>query len=74
MGQRLQRKWDSLRRRPSVSCEVSVLPIRGEKREGWVERSTQAVVDLKSIAYNVAEIRKKIGDKRDLMAVVKADG
>jgi alanine racemase len=50
------------------------LPIQGEKREGWVERSTQAVVDLKSIAYNVAEIRKKIGDKRDLMAVVKADG
>jgi alanine racemase len=74
MAQRLQRKWDSLRRRPSVSCEVSVLPIQGEKREGWVERSTQAVVDLKSIAYNVAEIRKKIGDKRDLMAVVKADG
>ncbi len=74
MGQRSQRKWDSLKQRPSVSCEVSVLPIQGEKKEGWVERSTQAVVDLRSIAYNVAEIRKKIGGKRDLMAVVKADG
>jgi len=39
-----------------------------------VGRSTQAIVDLKAIAYNVAQIRKRIGGRRDIMAVVKADG
>lgn len=39
-----------------------------------VERATRAIIDLAAISYNVAEIRKKIGSKRGLMAVVKADG
>lgn len=39
-----------------------------------IERSTRAIIDLKAISYNISEIRKKIGNKRDLMAVVKADG
>jgi alanine racemase len=39
-----------------------------------IERSTKAIVDLGAIAYNISEIRKRIGKKRDLMAVVKADG
>jgi len=39
-----------------------------------VERATKAIIDLNAISYNIAEIRKKIGRKRSLMAVVKADG
>lgn len=39
-----------------------------------IERATTAVIDLDAISYNVSEIRKKIEDRRDLMAVVKADG
>ncbi len=39
-----------------------------------VERSTRAVINLKAISHNIAEIRKRIGRRRDLMAVVKADG
>ena len=39
-----------------------------------VGRSTKAVVDLKAIAHNVGQVRKRIGNHRDLMAVVKADG
>ncbi len=61
MGLPLQPKWASPKRRAFVS-------------HGAIERSTKAVVDLGSIAYNVSEIRKRIGKKRDLMAVVKADG
>lgn len=38
------------------------------------ERATRAIIDLGAVSYNVAEIRKRIGDKRGLMAVVKADG
>ncbi len=38
------------------------------------QRATRAVVNLGSISHNVAEIRKKIGSQRNLMAVVKADG
>lgn len=38
-----------------------------------VERATRAIINLGAISYNVAQIRKKIG-KRNLMAVVKADG
>jgi len=34
----------------------------------------KAVVDLEVISHNVAEIRKKVGNNRGLMAVVKADG
>jgi alanine racemase len=39
-----------------------------------VGRSTKAIVKLEAIAYNVAQIRKRIGNNRDIMAVVKADG
>ena len=39
-----------------------------------VERATRAIVDFGAVSHNVGEIRKKIGKKRGLMAVVKADG
>ncbi len=39
-----------------------------------VGRSTKAIVHLGAIAYNVAQIRKRIGSDREIMAVVKADG
>lgn len=39
-----------------------------------IERATRAIIDLGAISHNVAEVRKKIGNKRDLMAIVKADG
>lgn len=39
-----------------------------------VERPTQAIINLEAISHNISEIRKKIGSKRELMAVVKADG
>jgi len=50
------------------------LSVERGKRNARIERSTKAVVDLGAIAYNISEIRKRIGKKRDLMAVVKADG
>lgn len=37
-------------------------------------RSTRAVVNLGAVGYNIAAAREKIGKKRRLMAVVKADG
>lgn len=39
-----------------------------------VERPTRAVIDLGAISHNIAETRERIGDKKRLMAVVKADG
>lgn len=45
----------------------------GQARQS-IERATRAIIDLGAVSYNVAEIRKKIGSKRGLMAVVKADG
>lgn len=39
-----------------------------------VERATRVIVDLGAVSHNVAEIRKKIGNERGLMAMVKADG
>jgi len=39
-----------------------------------VQRATKAVINLGAISHNIAEIRKRIGNKRGLMAVVKADG
>jgi len=39
-----------------------------------VERPTRAIINLRAISHNVVEIRKRIGSKRNLMAVVKADG
>ena len=74
MGPPLQPKWDSPKRRASVSRGVTDLSVQRGKRNARIERSTKAVVDLGAIAYNISEIRKRIGKKRDLMAVVKADG
>lgn len=45
----------------------------GQARQN-IERATRAIIDLGAISRNIAEIRKKIGNKRGLMAVVKADG
>jgi len=45
----------------------------GQARQG-VERATRAIIDLGAVSHNVAEIRKKIGNERGLMAMVKADG
>jgi len=39
-----------------------------------IVRATRAIVDLGAISHNIAEIRKRIGNQRNLMAVVKADG
>jgi len=39
-----------------------------------IGRSTKAIVHLSAVAYNVAQIRKRIGSGREIMAVVKADG
>ncbi len=45
----------------------------GQARQN-VERATRAIIDLGAVSHNVAEIRKKIGNERGLMAMVKADG
>jgi len=45
-----------------------------EQKNQKVERATKAIVDLSAISHNIAEVRKKIGAKRNLMAIVKADG
>jgi len=44
------------------------------KTEQDTERSTRAIVNLAAVAHNIAAVRKKIGNERKLMAVVKADG
>lgn len=38
-----------------------------------MERVTRAIIDLNAIGSNVAAVRKLIGPRRDLMAVIKAD-
>ncbi len=43
------------------------------KKQRGVERPTQAVVNLRAISDNIVQIRQRIGDRRELMAVVKAD-
>ena len=43
------------------------------KKPRSAERPTQAVVNLKAISDNIAQVRKRIGKRRELMAVVKAD-
>jgi len=48
--------------------------IQMEQARYNVERATKAVINLGAISHNVAKIRKRIGSKRGLMAVVKADG
>jgi len=45
----------------------------GRGKQPNAERPTQAVVNLKAISDNIAQIRKRIGGRKDLMAVVKAD-
>ena len=40
---------------------------------GDIPGATCAVIDLAAIAENVSRIRKRIGPKRELMAIVKAD-
>lgn len=73
----LRPKWAFPKQKPSPPPGVygiSELSIPDEKRKTGIKRATQAVVDLGAIAYNISEIRKRIGKKRDLMAVVKADG
>jgi alanine racemase len=50
------------------------LSVQNEKGKPGIKRSTQAIIDLKAIAHNVSEVRKRVGRRRDLMAVVKADG
>ncbi len=74
MGLPLQPKWASPKRRAFVSHRATEVSVQRGKRNASIERSTKAVVDLGAIAYNISEIRKRIGKKRDLMAVVKADG
>jgi len=37
-------------------------------------RATRAVVDLEAVRQNIRGIRRKVGSRRQLMAVVKADG
>ncbi len=45
-----------------------------ERQEAGDVRATRAVVDLGAIRHNVAGVRDRIGPRRRLMAVVKADG
>ncbi len=45
----------------------------GQARQS-VERATRVIIDLRAVSHNIAEIRKKIGNERGLMAMVKADG
>ncbi|MBA7602525.1 Alanine racemase 1 [subsurface metagenome] len=45
----------------------------GQARQN-VERATRAIINLGAVSHNIAEIRKKIGNERGLMAMVKADG
>ena len=69
----MRSKWDFPETK-NLYFGVAEFVIQGEKIEMCVGRSTKAIVDLKAIAYNVAQIRKRIGSNRDIMAVVKADG
>ena len=62
MEQPLQPKWGF----PDRSSMADV--------DMCAQRSTKAIVDLRAIGNNIAQIRKRIGKKRDIMAVVKADG
>ncbi len=39
-----------------------------------IPRSTRAVIDLGAIEHNVAEVRRLVGERVEILAVVKADG
>jgi alanine racemase len=73
MERRLQRKW-GFPETKSLRFEKSEFLIRSEKREMCVARSTKAIVHLSAIAHNVAQILRRIGNDREIMAVVKANG
>ncbi|MCK4580831.1 MAG: alanine racemase, partial [Dehalococcoidia bacterium] len=45
-----------------------------KQTEHKAERATRAIINLRAISHNIAEIRRKIGSDRSLMAVVKGDG
>ncbi len=45
-----------------------------ERQEEATVRATRAVVDLDAIRHNISGIRERIGARRGLMAVMKADG
>jgi len=47
---------------------------REEPQGNTDARATRAVVDLHAVGQNISGIRRRIGNKRRLMAVVKADG
>lgn len=66
-------KWDF----PEAKAFHSGTPefvIQSDKSEMRIGRSTKAIVNLSAIAYNVDQIRRRVGRKTDIMAVVKADG
>lgn len=66
-------RWDF----PEAKALYSGVPesvIQDDKSEMCIGRSTKAIVNLSAIAYNVDQIRKRVGRKTDVMAVVKADG
>ena len=76
MEQLLRPRWEyhDVMNVPLAPHRISQLVKEGEARERGVGRSTQAIINLNAISHNIREIRKKIGNERDLMAVVKADG
>jgi hypothetical protein len=72
---RLRPKWDFPEKLDLrlLSSGVQELTKRsGEERT--VDRSTRAVVNPKAVAHTIVEIRKGVGARRGIMAVVKADG
>jgi len=74
MVPQLPNRWD-FRHRASKNSSVEYFgsPVIGQTRQNS-ERATRAIIDLGAISHNIAEIRKKTGSRRNLMAVVKADG
>ncbi len=50
------------------------MPVDKEQQQTETVRATRAVIDLGAIRHNISGIRRRIGDSRRLMAVVKADG
>ena len=51
---------------------TTVVDRRGRGTESV--RATRAVVDLEAVRHNIRGVRQRVGDRRQLMAVVKADG
>jgi len=57
-----------------IQQKETPLEISKPRHTAPADRATRAIIDLGAISQNLSEIRKRIGDKRHLMAVVKADG